>query len=105
MARPRIGHKILLADTSTGVYNYTLEMGMTYRGHFKNGQVVLDEAAQIPDGTPVTVDVGVAASNDASAPDEQSLSKLLLSFAGVVQDMPSDFARNHDHYIHGQPKK
>jgi hypothetical protein len=29
----------------------------------------------------------------------------LKQFAGVVQGLPSDMARNHDHYLHGRPKK
>ena len=30
---------------------------MTYRGHMKNGVAVLDSPADIPDGTPVRVEV------------------------------------------------
>jgi hypothetical protein len=30
---------------------------MTYRGHIRNGVAVLDDAAQLPDGTPVRVEV------------------------------------------------
>ncbi len=30
---------------------------MTYRGHIKNGMTVLDEPVDLPDGTPVRVEV------------------------------------------------
>jgi hypothetical protein len=30
-------------------------MPMTYRGHIRNGAVVLDERPDLPDGTPVSV--------------------------------------------------
>ena len=30
---------------------------MTYRGHMRNGVAVLDSPANIPDGTPVRIDV------------------------------------------------
>jgi hypothetical protein len=30
---------------------------MSYRGHIKNGQIVLDEPAQLPEGAAVTVEV------------------------------------------------
>jgi hypothetical protein len=30
---------------------------MTYRGHMKNGVAVLDSPADLPDGTPVRIDV------------------------------------------------
>ncbi len=26
-------------------------------------------------------------------------------FIGMFDDLPADFARNHDHYTHGTPKK
>ena len=30
---------------------------MTYRGHVKNGQILLDQAVQLPEGTAVHVEV------------------------------------------------
>ena len=30
---------------------------MTYRGHVKNGQIMLDEPAQLPESVPVKVEV------------------------------------------------
>ena len=30
---------------------------------------------------------------------------VLQEVAGSVQGLPSDFAENHDHYLHGAPKK
>jgi hypothetical protein len=32
-------------------------MMMTYRGHIRNGEAVLDERVNLPDGTPVRVEV------------------------------------------------
>jgi hypothetical protein len=29
----------------------------------------------------------------------------LRSMAGTVKGLPEDFAANHDHYLHGQPKR
>jgi hypothetical protein len=34
-----------------------------------------------------------------------SLRKALLSLAGIAKGLPRDFADNHDHYIHGTPRK
>ena len=70
---------------------------MTIAGTMKNGVVVLDEVLAIPDGTRVDVVVPQQAG-------EPTL-KGLLKFAGVIKDMPADFAAQHDHYIHGTPKK
>jgi len=29
----------------------------------------------------------------------------LQELAGTAKDLPADFAHNHDHYLHGAPKK
>ena len=29
----------------------------------------------------------------------------LLKIAGRIEGLPADFARNHDHYLHGLPRK
>jgi hypothetical protein len=29
----------------------------------------------------------------------------LLEIAGTAKDLPADFAHNHDHYLHGTPKR
>jgi hypothetical protein len=29
----------------------------------------------------------------------------LLKIAARIKDLPADFARNHDHYLHGLPRK
>lgn len=72
---------------------------MTYKGHVENGVIVLDEDAKLPDGTRVRIEP----EEDMSS--VESLRRGLLSLSGIVKDMPPDFARNHDHYIHGTPKK
>jgi hypothetical protein len=76
---------------------------MVYEGTIANGAVVLDNGAHIPDGTLVKVIVPV----EKSAPprsDEPTL-RWMLKYAGTVDDMPPDFAAQHDHYIHGTPKR
>ena len=37
------------------------------------------------------------------APD--SLSQMLMKYAGRARDLPHDAAENHDHYLYGTPKK
>ena len=31
--------------------------------------------------------------------------EVLKEFDGIADDLPEDMAANHDHYIHGHPKK
>ena len=35
----------------------------------------------------------------------KTLSEALLEFAGVAEGLPTDMAENHDHYLHGVPKR
>jgi len=48
-----------------------------------------------------------AADHSDPTPDDcRSLQEALLSLAGAAgPGLPRDFADNHDHYIHGTPKK
>jgi hypothetical protein len=39
-----------------------------------------------------------------SAPEPSPKSRL-RKFAGAVRGLPSDMAANHDHYLHGRPKR
>ena len=70
---------------------------MTFSGIVENGVVVLDQAGQIPDGTRVQVILSQAQS--------PTLSDTLLKYAGAVSDLPIDMAEQHDHYLHGTPKR
>ena len=71
---------------------------MSYRGHVKNGQILLDEPARLPEG--VEVNVAVVEHQ----PPEATVWGKLLALAGTVEG-PVDWAQNHDHYIHGTPKR
>jgi hypothetical protein len=37
--------------------------------------------------------------------DGSTLGHRLMKFAGVLKGLPSDLARNHDHYLYGTPRK
>ena len=39
-----------------------------------------------------------------SAP-AKSWGEALREVAGTAQELPSDFAHNHDHYLHGAPRR
>ena len=68
---------------------------MVFRGHVRNGVVVLDEPADLPEGAEVSVEcIG-----------RRTLADRLRDVIGSVPDLPEDLADNHDHYIHGTPKQ
>jgi hypothetical protein len=71
---------------------------MEYRGRVQGGVVLFEEAVP-PDGAIVRVEVVEAASG------EPTIWQKLRKYSGTVNDLPSDMAQNHDHYIHGGPKK
>jgi hypothetical protein len=71
---------------------------MTLAGIVHNGVIVLDPPAQLPEGTRVQVVVQEVGK-------KPTLRERLLKLAGTVDDLPVDMARNHDHYIHGAPRR
>jgi hypothetical protein len=68
---------------------------MGFVGKVTKGAVLLPPEANLPEGTPVRVEPIVA----------QTLAERLKGLIGTVHAMPPDWAENHDHYIHGVPKK
>jgi hypothetical protein len=72
-----------------------MELNMGYIGKVKNGTVELPPEADFPEGASVRV--------EPIAPE--TLAARLGNLVGAVDDMPSDWAENHDHYVHGTEKK
>ena len=71
----------------------------TLRAHFDGRHFVPDEPVSLPSGTPVTISV---------LPDNgrSPLQDLLdLAERSPITNGPSDWSEQHDHYIHGTPKR
>ena len=81
-------------------------MTTTYvTGTVVDGAVVLDGPPP-PDGTKVRVAVqGLETTPPPAGEPEEPTLAFLLKFAGCAPDLPVDFAEQHDHYIHGTPKR
>jgi hypothetical protein len=73
---------------------------MIFRGRVHGNTILLDAPTGLPDGT--VVQVTEVDPNEDGGP---SLMESLSEFAGSVEGLPEDFAENHDHYIHGTPKR
>jgi hypothetical protein len=74
--------------------------------HVENGAVVLDTPLPLPNGTRLRVEVVEDKLMPPTITEASStLGERLLKFAGTVRDLPHDLAKQHDHYIHGCPKK
>jgi hypothetical protein len=83
---------------------------MTVEGRIENGQIVLIHQIPLPEGMKVRVEfVGNISAEqsvqEASSEEPPSLYERMKSFVGSVKGLPPDFAINHDHYLHGQPKR
>jgi len=79
---------------------------MVYSGHVKQGMVVFDLPVALPEGLPVRVEV-LESTIAPSSSDVQSetAGQRLLKYAGKAVGLPSDAARNHDHYLYGAAKR
>ena len=79
---------------------------MTYRGRVENGVVVLEPGAHLREGTDVRVEPVPETQSAAEGSGKvRQLREGLLGFSGIIKDGPSDLARNHDHYLHGMPRR
>ena len=72
---------------------------MKYSGKVKDGVVVLEGSPPLKDGTVVAVEPVEA---PVASP---GLGQRLKPFSGSAKGLPTDMARNHDHYLHGRPRK
>ena len=79
---------------------------MVYRGHVKNGVVVLDSSVSLPDGAEVRVEL-LAAEAEGPMLDQEgcTLGQKLMKYAGRAVGLPADAADQHDHYLYGTPKR
>ena len=72
---------------------------MSYTGIVEDGKVLLPPEANLPTGTKVRVEPV----EDVEA--LPTLDELLAPLAGKATGLPPDMAEEHDHYLHGTPRK
>lgn len=79
---------------------------MNYYGKVQGGVVVFAEGSIPPEGLEVLV---VPRAVDESLAGEETLAGRLLQLAQWAESqpchLPADLAANHDHYLHGLPKR
>ena len=57
----------------------------------------------VPDGTRVEITLPEAIGQPAVA--HGSFAERYAKYVGIADALPEDFAENHDHYLHGAPKR
>jgi hypothetical protein len=87
---------------------------VTFRGYIKNGKVVVNDPIDLPDGTKVNVapdapDRRRPANRGASKRPRRRSGETLYDryqhLIGKARGLPRDFAAQHDHYMHGAPRR
>jgi hypothetical protein len=87
-----------------------------FNAHFDGRAITPDELVDIPVNVPLRVTIEPAhldSDKGSSAPgakpssegDHPTHAETLKEFIGCLNDLPSDAALNHDHYLYGAPKK
>jgi hypothetical protein len=72
---------------------------MVLEGTIRNGTIVLDQPPVLPEGSRVEVVV------KPTAQEASPLGEMLLRHAGKAVGLPEDLAAQHDHYLHGTPRR
>ena len=75
----------------------------TFEAHSDGRALVPDEPVELPPGQRYRVSVEPI---DRDADEIHPLRDLAREFAGKLEgDYPPDLAKNHDHYLHGRPRR
>ena len=74
---------------------------MTYQGTIKNGVIVVEPGADLPEGAHVRIEVDLPE----TANSDQEADPLLRMTELAVETGVSDLATNVDHYLYGHPKR
>jgi hypothetical protein len=69
---------------------------MVYHGHVQGGTVILDDPAQLPDGT--SVEIRVLAAPVVSA---EKTVRPWLKYLGTIDDLPPDASQRVDEVLYG----
>ena len=74
---------------------------MSITATVENDTIKLPPGVHLPDGTRVRIENAERAEE---AP-HQTLVERYAKFVGLADGLPEDMAKNHDHYLHGAPKR
>jgi hypothetical protein len=87
----------LAAGLRRGIFNV-----MSITATVENDTIKLPPGVHVPDGTEVKV---LLPAETVSPEEKTTLYERMKDFIGCIKDGPEDLAAEHDHYIHGTPKR
>lgn len=77
-------------------------MAETYMGEIRGGIVVFDQGTPpLPEGSRIRIEVV----QGQEARQGRTLAERYASIIGIAEGLPTDMAEQHDHYIHGTPRR
>ena len=75
---------------------------MSITATVENDTIKLPAGVHVPDGTKVEITLP----GKSAVPEKPGNALAWMEkYAGCIKDLPEDFAAEHDHYIHGTPKR
>jgi hypothetical protein len=75
-------------------------MAQTYAGEVRNGVVVFEgNPPPLPEGAKVRVELVQQPARP------KTLAERYAAIIGIAEGLPPDMAEEHDHYIHGTPRR
>ena len=77
---------------------------MTIIATVENDTIKLPADVHLPDGTEVTIQPTVS-ELPAATGRRRTFAERYAKYDGIADALPEDFARNHDHYLHGASKR
>ena len=82
---------------------------MTYKGTVQNGVILVKGGIRLPEGTEVQIALADGPQSSADTSGEPTIGQKLAALARKYEhlpcDLPDDLAVNHDHYVHGLPRR
>lgn len=82
---------------------------MTFQGVVQNGVILVEGGVRLPEGAEVQIELTQPTIDQSELNAEptigQKLAELAKKYESLPCDLPHDLAINHDHYLHGQPKR
>lgn len=69
--------------------------------------VVQNDTIKLPVHVPDGTQLEIVLPNEVAPPEAEktTFAERYAKYVGIGDDLPEDFAKNHDHYLHGAPKR
>jgi hypothetical protein len=83
---------------------------MTYKGKVQNGVIEVEGGVRLPEGATVQIELLVDEEKSTfQIGNEPTIGQKMAALGRWAEtlptDLPEDLAANHDHYLHGTPKR